>query len=587
MKSSRSRLSAIDWSLLAAGLLLVCFYFTIARTCDNFHLTDFNYFSNFANSLFGIPNPFIKSQLWKILLLLPATILFSVVFMKTGMRFHLPKRINYRLFIIALLFVAATVLVLSTQLLFRETEVTDDEIAYDFQAQTILLGRIVNPPPPIEPSFDNHFIINDGRQWIGKYTVGHPLIIAIGIALGYRHLAIIAISIMTLFLLYVISLELYNDRKIALLTLGLSVLSPFFYLVSSSRLSHTTTAFFLALFMYLFLRSRNTNKERNSAIIAFLSGIALGYAFNVRSLTALGFALPFCFVIITDFRHRKPGTLLRGIFIVVGFLLIFVPTLWYNAVVTGNALKFPFHYYETNEDLGFGVQGHTLFSAIRNLVISITRLNGVFLGFPLSLIFLFVTLFVRKKFGDRLSWGILAGIAVAYLFYFSPGVSDLGPVYYYETIIPLLILTSRGAIILHRIIIERFKQGYAFVPAFLVLSCFFSFITFVPEQVSHIRRLTELIREPYEAVRSDNIHHAVVMMLPGPKKGWILGYKNPSPKLNDDVLYCLYTDRKSNLAVVNYFNDRKAYILWYNVDSMRYEVSPVNQQILQTLPEYK
>lgn len=295
MKSLRSRLSAIDWSLLVTGLLLVCFYFTIAEAFGNFHLTDFNYFSNFANLLFNISNPFIKSQFWKILLLLPATILFSVVFMKAGIRFHLPKKINYRLIILVLLFVVASVLVLSTELLFRETEVTDDEIAYDFQAQTILLGRTVNPPPPIQASFDNHFIINDGKQWIGKYTVGHPLIIAIGSALGYRHLAIIAISVMTLFLLYVISLELYNDKKTALLTLGLSVLSPFFYLVSSSRLSHTTTAFFLALFMYLFLHSRNTNKERYSAIVAFLSGIALGYAFNVRSLTALGFALPFCF----------------------------------------------------------------------------------------------------------------------------------------------------------------------------------------------------------------------------------------------------------------------------------------------------
>jgi hypothetical protein len=339
--------------------------------------------------------------------------------------------------------------------------------------------------------------------------------------------------------------------------------------------------------MYLFLHSRNTKKPRRSAIVAFLSGIALGYAFNVRSLTALGFALPFCFVLITDFRHRKRESLLRGILLTAGFMVILIPTLWYNAVVTGNELKFPFHYYETNEDLGFGVQGHTLFSAVRNLVISITRLNSVFLGFPLSLMFVVITLFVRKKFGDRLSWGIFAGVAVAYLFYFSPGVSDLGPIYYYETIIPLLILTSRGVMTLHRVVKEHFKHGYAFIPTFLVLSCFFSFVTFVPEQVFHIGRLTELIREPYEAVQSANVHHAVVMTLPGPKKGWILGYRNPSPKLNDDVLFCLYADRKSNLAVVNYFNDRKSYILWYNADSVKYEVSPVNQQILQTLPEYK
>ncbi|MCX6143249.1 MAG: phospholipid carrier-dependent glycosyltransferase [Ignavibacteriales bacterium] len=585
MPSSTDRTPKISWDLIIAAAILLGVYFVLVWAHDGFGLADFNYFSSSGPYMLNIPTPFVRSQFWKILILLPATVLASVAMSRSGLRFRFPMALNYRLAVGSLMLIAATVLVFSTQYLLHETEVTDDENTFDFQAHTLLLGRVVNPPPPVVESFHNVFIINDGKQWVGKYTLGHPLIIAIGMALGNRYCLTITLSVLTLLLVYLISLKIYGDRKVALLTLCLGAISPFFYLVSSSRLSHTTTAFFLALFMYLFLQSRSmSEKKHGGTFIAFLAGLALGYAFNVRSLTALGFVAPFCVVAVIDVRQQKPGTLLRGLFLTAGFALVVGITLWYNAIVTGNALTFPFHYYNSAEELGFGAFGHTFLASVRNLGVSIGRLNGVFLGFPLSFLFLFAVLFDRKGFGDYVSFGILGGIAVAYLFYYSPGVSDLGPVYYYETMIPLLLLSARAVVSLHRLFTDHFSHGNALVPNFLVLSGILALVTYVPEQISHVHRLTDQIREPYEVVRSANVQHGLVLIKSRMDKGWVFGYRNPSPDFTENIIYARYADTASNLALTGYFRDRMPYILDRDSSKARWRLVAVDRATLQPLP---
>ena len=585
MTSSTEHTPKISWDLIIAAAILLGVYFVLVWAHDGFGLADFNYFTSSGPYMLNIPTPFLKSQFWKILLLFPATVLASVAMSRAGIRFRFPVALNYRWAVGSLLLMTAIVLVFSTQFLVHETEVTDDENTFDFQAHTLLLGRVVNPPPPVVESFHNVFIINDGKQWVGKYTLGHPLVIAVGMALGDRYLLTVTLSVLTLFLLYLISLKIYGDKKVALITLCLGAISPFFYLVSSSRLSHTTTAFFLALFMYLFLQSRSmSEKKYGGTFIAFLAGLALGYAFNVRSLTALGFVFPFGVVAVMDIRQQKPGTLLRGLLLSAGFALMVGITLWYNAVVTGNALTFPFHYYNSAEELGFGTYGHTFLASIRNLGVSIGRLNGVFLCFPLGLLFLVVVLFDRKGFGDYVSFGILCAIAVAYLFYYSPGVSDLGPVYYYETMIPLLLLSARAVVFLHRLLTHHFPRGNALIPNFLVLSVILALVTSVPEEISHVHRLTDQIREPYEVVQSANVQHGLVLIKGRMEKGWVFGYRNPSPDFKENIVYARYADTASNLALTRYFQDRTPYILDRDSSKVQWRLVAVDGATLHPLP---
>jgi hypothetical protein len=572
MKMNRTK-----W-LIIAGMGFLGMYIVIAGLLNNFSFPNFHYSHNIPLFMGGIPSVVMYSQYWKLLFLFPAIVLFSVALMKSDIRFLRVENFKDRFIVIGVLLVAALILILSTQLLFHETEVTDDENTYDFQAQTLLAGRIDNPPPPVRTSFDNVFIINDGSSWIGRYTMGHPAIIAAGMMLGDRYVGIITISILTLLLLYLIGRELYADKRVALLALCLGAISPFFYLISSSRLSHTTTAFFLALFMYLLLRARRSDKLLWAIGLSLLAGFSLGYAFNTRPWTAFAWSLPFLVVMAKDALRFVKHAVARGAMLTAGFAVLFFVTLHCNAVVTGNPMQFPYSYFDSTERLGFGVYGHTLLLGIRNLIVSLTRLNVILFGFPISLIFIFLFLFSKKEFGDRLSFGVLGSVSAAYLFFYTPGVSDLGPVYYYELLIPLLLLSARGVLFLHEKCSAHFEQGKRFIPAFLLVSCLAALGTTIPERISHVARLTDQIRQPYTTVQSSGVHHALVMIQPFVRAGWVFGYRNPSPQFTDDIVYCQYADSISNHDVVQYFHDRAPYVLKYDSTASQFVVLPVNKE---------
>ena len=564
--------------LVSAGVLFLGIYIVFAWTQHNFNFPDFSYYRNIILFMGGIPSPALYSQLGKVVLLFPATLLFSIALMHSGIRFPRLSTIRHRSAVPVVLLVATLLLILSTQYLFHETEVTDDENVYDFQAQTLLAGRLVNPPPPVSTSFENVFTINDGKHWSGRYTMGHPMLLAFGMILGNRYIGIITISILTLFLLYLISRELYSDKRIALLALCLGAVSPYFYLVSSSRLSHTTSAFSLVLFLYLFLKARHSEKLRPAILFSLFAGLSLGYAFSTRPWTAFAWSMPFLAVMVSDTLHFSKHTIVKGVMITAGFAVLFLCTLYCNAAVTGHSMLFPYSLYSSSEHLGFSLGGHTPLGGIRNLAVCCTRLNTILFGFPVSLLFVFAFLFSKKEFGDRLSFAIIGSIAVFYLGFYSAGVSDLGPVYYYEMLIPLLLLSARGVFFLHEKLSAHFAEGRKFVPAFLALSFLAALGTSIPERISHVSRLTQQIREPYETVQAVGIHHALVMIKPFVPSGWVFGIRNPSPRFTDDVVYCQYADSVSNQKVVYYFHDRSPYILEYDTAVAHFVVLPVNKE---------
>lgn len=581
-------LSPLIWAMVFFLL-----YFVVAWRQGNFVMHNFYYWDEWWTLIFGVPYLVVQSMFWKIFLLVPGTILLSIALTRAGLEFPKPKGMNHRLIIGIVLVTAIMILILSTQLLFQETEVTSDELVYDFQAQTLLAGRIVNPPPPVpgrsiddpmsgETSFDNDEMINDGRVWVGKYGLGHPVVIALGMAVGNRYVVIIGISVFTLLLIYLIAKELYGDKTVALLSFLFGSVSPFFYIVSSSRLSHTTSAFLLALFAYLLLRLRNLEKRTQEAAVALLAGLVLGYAFNVRPLTALGFALPFFLLWAFNCPQFPRRRFSDGLIVIAGFSFVVALTLSYNFLITGNILKFPFHYFSSWQRVGF-TSVHTPFQAMHNFAMNFARMNWAFLGFPLSLMFVLVFCFAKKEFGDRLLFGIMGSFVLGYAFYFSTGIQDLGPIYYYELLTPLAILSARGFLFLREVLAEHFERGKTFLSNFLIVSCIVAYVTYVPERVSHIARLTRQVRTPYEAVRAANIHHALVIIARSwHGKGHVPGYRNPSPALDDDIIYCRWSD-STNHAIVGHFSDRTPYVLKYDKAKDHIEVLPLDRRTLQPL----
>ena len=201
------------WALAAAAAIFLGLYIALAWMQKDFLLPDFDYRGKWGFLWHGLPDGNSNLKYGKSSSFFLRRCSERQRWPKAGVRISFPAIFRGRLFMGALLLAAAILLILSVRFLFHGTEVTDDENTYDFQAKTLLAGRLVNPPPPVISNFNNEFLINDGSCWVGTYTLGHPLVIAFGMMLGSRYIGTIVLSIMTLLLVYGIAKELFPDKE--------------------------------------------------------------------------------------------------------------------------------------------------------------------------------------------------------------------------------------------------------------------------------------------------------------------------------------------------------------------------------------
>jgi hypothetical protein len=262
--------------------------------------------------------------------------------------------------------------------------------------------------------------------------------------------------------------------------------------------------------------------------------------------------------------------------IVLGIAPFLAGTFAYNNLVTGNALVFPFNYYDPAENMGFGPSGHTPFMGLLNLSTNVGRLNSYLFGFPVSLLFVVVLAFLKRNRGDLLNLAIIGGIVALQFFYYSPGVDHVGPVYYYESIIPLILLSARGIGGVHDALRERYAHMQRLIPIFLLISVVVAWITFLPERLIYLHRLTVATVEPYDRLREAGVTNALVLVQSLPRPGWVFGYRNPDPNFTDDIIFCRYLDQPTNLRVISHFPTRAVYLLWYDKSSGQSRVEPVS-----------
>ena len=64
----------------------------------------------------------------------------------------------------------------------------EDEIAYVWQARAIADGNLTVTSPPQARSFLVPFVVDHNGQRFGKYPLGWPVVLAIGVLLGIRSL---------------------------------------------------------------------------------------------------------------------------------------------------------------------------------------------------------------------------------------------------------------------------------------------------------------------------------------------------------------------------------------------------------------
>lgn len=294
--------------------------------------------------------------------------------------------------------VGAVVLVVATEL-FPYHSVNDDESVYLAQAAMLLEGKLWLTPGPLAEAVRPWFFVVDrppygpgadpalagGTRLYPKYTPVAAAVFAPGVALGAPRVVLGVVAAGSVALLALLAAEAY-DRPTGLLAGATLATAPLFVLTSATFLSYAPTTLLNLAFAYAYVRSFRAAGRRRRLAWGAVAGTATGLAFFARSYTAVLFAAPFvahtCWRLWRAWRtersesepatgttgtangtgSRRGGGRVEGLraaatrafaVAIPGLVLVGV-TLAYNAVVTGDALLFPYEAFAPRDGLGFG-----------------------------------------------------------------------------------------------------------------------------------------------------------------------------------------------------------------------------------------
>jgi len=570
MTPSADRRPGLGTLLLLAGTALTAIFFWLERTqagAAPLHQYEVEFLSR-------IPRGEAAFYLRYLALALPAAIfgglglayLLGADFWRR--RLDALDAIPDRLFVAVLMVAGAGLVMAVAHLVLQNQPVTDDERVYLFQADLLSRGRLFLESQPLREFFDNVFVINNGK-WYGKYPPGHPLLLVPGVIVGLPRVVPAILAAINLLLLYRLA-GFYFSRRLARVAALLLLFSPFFLFTGATLLSQTSSLTMLLLFAFCAQRSLAGGSW------ALLAGLAAGMAFLIRPYTALMIGLPIAAAWFLALRQRrqplKPW--LTALAVASLFLVILLGV---NQALTGNPLKSGYSEVpgELGRVLGFGESlpgqpAHTPVSGLMNVIQTVVRLNFWSMGWPLSWLFVMAALLFARRRDLAPLWGILIVTAIGSVFYVSLGVSDTGPVKYYEILPVLVLLTVAGARSLH----ERIGQGgrtglSALTPALIVALTLVGWGCFARVHAIELHQLTDRIQEPYQKIKDLPSDQRLLIftgtMRRPPFSSWVSSAPNNVPESERPILYV--RDRGAdNRAIIERMADRAPYLLELDED---------------------
>lgn len=384
----------------------------------------------------------------------------------------LTKGLPANLLIIFLSLIAFTGTALTSWKVIQYFPNSADEYAYIFQAKNLAGGKIYSKPhPPSEDGFPLqkyfyyvHIGENDGRYY-GRFPCGYSLLLIPAIFLGKifpSNLLWITNSIfaaMTVVLLFLAGQKLF-DNKTAVIAAIIGIINPWFLFTGGSFFSHTSSGFFLGLFLFLFIAGIETPEQKQRSILFFISGFIFGFSVLIRFLD------PFCFLIpvLIFYTIKTIGENNRwkirmskdaSSFMAGGFFpLIFF--LFYNWKLCGNPLITPYQFYNPDDPgarfVFINGDGSFAFNRIWENSWHETRKNLLLMleWFRFSvLIALVPVIYFYKNYSNRelrfilVFCSIVFSQVILYLLYGGPAMNQYGPRYYYAIFIPLTLAVAR------------------------------------------------------------------------------------------------------------------------------------------------
>ncbi len=373
--------------------------------------------------------------------------------------------------------------------------IVDDELTYRQQAELLGSGRLAETtvPPWGWEVFTIWFQLPDGQFGAtGKYLFGEPLIQVVGTWLGLPALLHLLLAPLALWAWYRV-VEADAGRHVAFWATILIAVSPMFILTNALALSHTTTLTCLIL-AGLGLQWAG---DRRPVAGALLCGSALGFGLTVRPQVVVPMGMVLGLAALYRLARRRHVAAVAAL-IASGSLWLILIAL-YNQHLSGSPFKLPWYLFLPVERFGFGNVGgvdfiYTPWGAVENLAVTAVRFNGWWLGWPLSLGLVFVWLVLGRPRQGASLWLLGSGaIILLNVPYYSTGISDTGPIYYFELLLPAAILGG------HAIVrgLERWPRA---VTAILLVHFAFGTTSFLWENVTRLDRLVTAIHGQAEAV---------------------------------------------------------------------------------------
>jgi 4-amino-4-deoxy-L-arabinose transferase-like glycosyltransferase len=369
-------------------------------------------------------------------------------------------------------------------------------------------------------------VIN-AHGWHGKYPIGHPLLLALGEALGAVELIVPLIGALCVVLTHRVGRRLFGD-EVGLIGTGLLLLSPHFVWTCATLLSQPTACATMLLGMLALLRLSAAGQLR----WAVLAGMAFGFGVLVRPLPGTLFALVAAMFCALDARRRGlslAALASRVATLAAGALPFLFAALVVNYVQSGS----PFHtgYHD--------VHGPELMRRSAELIAwsvagALVREGFWLLGWPLALL---LAAFGRPIRAAWLLWGMVAAALAYRVLAPKTVVSVTGPIYLTE-IVPLLLLSGADAA---RRLGRRFAAARVRPATVLLAGAITAACMFVPLQAATLHAGAERRGEVYAELERSGADQALVFantLAPSlPALTWAFFPDNPSPNLDDRWLF--------------------------------------------------